>query len=101
MFNGCWPGSSVAIFIYIACVSHRSCGISAGMVLHFCMICILVVLPPLMVLVSFLVTFYLCIGEGIYFCSGGSYEINCIKCVGRLVPAALPSVFRLHHQVHS
>ena len=79
MFDGRWPRSSVATFIYIACVSHRSCGISAGMLLHFCMICILVVLPPLMALVTFLATFYLCIGEGIYFCSGGSYEINCIK----------------------
>jgi len=76
MFDGCWPGSSVATFIYIACVSHRSCGISAGMVLYFC---ILVVLPPLMVLVTFLATKYLCIGEGIYFCSGGSYEIKCVK----------------------
>jgi len=79
MFDGCWPGSSVAAFIYIACVSHRSCGISAGMVLHFYMIWLLVVLPPLMVLLTFLATFYRYIFEGIYFCSGSSYEINCVK----------------------
>jgi len=79
MFDGCWPGSSVAAFIYIACVSHRSCGISPGLVLHLYMTFVLVVFPPLMVLVTFLVTFCLCIGEGIYSSSGSSYEINCLK----------------------
>lgn len=91
----------MAVFIYIACVSHRSCGISAGMILHFYMIWIHVVLPPLMALLTFLVTFFLCIGEGIYFCSGSGYEINCIKQLVDLVPAGLPSVFHLKHQVHS
>jgi hypothetical protein len=112
MFDGCWPGSGVATFIYTACVSHRSCGISAGVVLQFCMICIFVVLPLLMALLTFLATFCLCIGEGIYFCSGGGYDINCIKQVvdwyqqGYLqfftcITKCILSVFMCHYQTRA
>jgi hypothetical protein len=52
MFDGCWPGSRLATFFCITCVSHRSCGISAGMVPHFYMIRILVVLSALMALLT-------------------------------------------------
>ena len=99
MFDGCWPGSRLATFICITCVSHRSCGISAGMVPHFYMIRMLVVLSALMALLTFLATCCLCIFEGIYFCSGTSYEINCINLVVEWFPAGLCTVFHLQHLV--